>query len=801
MSIRSLDIPPEQYKKDIQETGQESFPFLRLKLSLCQGWEFVRCETAPSEDKVLFLQRPTENWEQVTLPHTVRIEKEAVQFPFQGICWYRRKLRGEREWLGKRTVLEFGAGMQIADVWVSGTHRIRHFGGYLPFSIDLTEDLQKGEEVEILVRLDNRDTDLCPPGKPLGGLDFSYFGGLYREAWLHVTHGLHVSDPLRANLKAGGGIFVRTENASFELALLHVKTHVLNESGANLRKCRVVSEIISPEGILIHVEKSIPVLITSGGGHEFVQTLELASPSLWHPDHPHLHLLVTRIYVSEAQTDQVETRFGIRHLKVAKRFFLNGAEFRIMGTNRHQEYPFIGNAVPPNAQKRDARCIKEAGFNFVRLSHYPQDPSFLDACDELGILVQAAIPGWQQFWENPSFVNQSFQDIRDLVRRDRNHASIVFWEPNLNETGEGEAGEGHSDWCRAAHEITHEEYPGDQCLTFGDPYPPKADWDWDVLGLWREYGDFAFGGNESTSRHTRGEGEKAMLQQAWNYQWTYNHLNAKIADPESVYFGCATWVMFDYNRGYYHKPCQCGAMDIFRIPKYVYYFYQSQRDPRKEGPMLFIASDWARRQGRTKVVVFSNCDEIELMLNGDVLSKRKPDGGADSDYSKKEHSLATVGDNYDRSGGNPFDGGNVRHLQHPPFTFFDVPYAEGILEARGFIEGNAVLTEKIGTPGKPFQLRLFADMRGMPLASEGLDAIFVHVCIMDRNGFLVPNADQPVFFDLEGPGELLGINPVKPEAGIASLLLRTNGFSVALRARFADLKSECLNLFPGELPL
>ena len=243
-------------------------------------------------------------------------------------------------------------------------------------------------------------------------------------------------------------------------------------------------------------------MISANGHHEFVQTLVVDSPRLWHPDHPSLYTLVTTVSRAGQPTDEVRTRLGIRTLALGRGgLHINGKSFPIHGSNRHQEYPYLEYALSPNAGRRDAQHIKDGGFNHIRLSHYPQDPAFLDACDALGILVQAPIPGWQIFRSNPSFVTRTFQDIRDLIRRDRNHPCVVFWEPNLNETRPP------TDWCEAAYETAHEEYPGDQCLTFGDPYPNG--WHgWDVKNFAREYGDWGFGGNESTSRKTRGSARR-----------------------------------------------------------------------------------------------------------------------------------------------------------------------------------------------------------------------------------------------------------------------------------------------------
>ena len=647
-------------------------------------------------------------------------------------------------------------------------------GGYLPFSVDLTDDLRHDRPNCIAVRLDNRDTEECPPGTPAKGLDFNYPGGLYRGAELIVTAPVHISDPVSAGIEAGGGVFVQSKDVARWQATVAVKTHVVNAGPHFQRKCAVVSSLYGPEGQGVGRAESIPVMLAASSGHHFLQEIVVKAPKLWHPDHPWLYTLVSQVRVGSQTTDEIRTRIGIRTFSLGKRLLINGEEFHICGSNRHQEYPYIEYALSPNCAFRDAKKIKDGGFNFIRMSHYPQDPAFIEACDELGVLLQAPTPGWQHFSFNDSFVRQTFQDIRDLLRRDRNHPSVVFWEPNLNETDTR-----HQDWQRAAHEIAHAELPGDQCFTFGDPYPEKKGWDWDVRGFAREYGDFSFGGNESTSRHLRGEGDKAMLQQAWNYQWCLNDMSRYFQDPHATYPGCATWVMFDYNRGYYHKPCTCGMMDIMRLPKFVYYLFQSQRDPRlvradaESGPMIFLANHWTQQQSPAKVVVYSNCDQVELSVNGKTFRRQKPDSGPDTRYSRRKGiNYATIGDDQNASGGNPFDGGNAMHLAHPPFTFFDVPYEAGTLAAVGYFDGKPVVRQEMRTPGAAETIKLAFDTAGRELAADGADAVFVRAMVLDHNGTLVPANDLAVTFAVKGPARLVGTNPVVSEAGIASVLLQ-----------------------------
>ncbi len=760
------------------------------------GWKFLRIDpdTANPTASYEALGANDAAWESVVLPHTPRIEEARVRFPFQGVCWYRKTFTADPAWQGKSVVLEFGAAMQSADVWLNGQHLTRHLGGYQKFQLNLTHLLKFDAPNTVAVRLDNRDTEEFPPGKPTTDLDFIYPGGLYRGASLLVTDPVHISDPVAANIEAGGGIFITTDNISPAQATVHVKTHVVNETDAFAPNCRVMTAILAADGTTVAQSTSLPVMIAAGGGHHFLQDFVVKAPQLWHPDHPNLYTIRTTVMRDTQPADQLKTRFGIRHIELGKRFRINGQELHLIGSNRHQEYPYLEYALSPSIARRDAFKIKEAGLNFIRLSHYPQDPAFLDACDELGIMVQAPIPGWQMFRSNDSFVTQSNQDVRELIRRDRNHPCIVFWEPNLNES----SGQPES-FMRANYEIAHAEYPGDQCFTFGDGYPKKHGWDWDVQGFAREYGDFNFGGNESTTRQTRSKGEKAMLQQTWNFLWSLNALNKAFDDPNSTFLGAATWCMFDYNRGYDKNPCWAGMMDIYRLPKFTTNFFQSQRDPRLKlagvdsGPTITIANFWTPRKDPGKVVVFSNCQEVELQLNGRTIRRQKPDSGPDSDYSPKVGvNFETNGQGgYNSTGGNPFDGGNANHLAHPPFTFANILWQAGELKAIGYLDGKPVAQTSVRTPEAPAALKLEFDTEHNDLVADGADAVFVRAIVVDRNGTVVPDAIPEIKLTAEGAGHLVGKNPLNAEAGIASALLQAGleAGTITVRAESPGLTS------------
>jgi len=759
-------------------------PF-RRDINFNDDWKFKRCES--SENTLETFKEIDYNdaaWEKVALPHTPRIEPLVVNDQWQGICWYRKEFALESAHKGKKIFIEFEAAMQIAEIWINGKHKTNHYGGYLPFSIDITGDIFFDKQNLLAVRLDNRDNPEVPPGKPLKDLDFNMYGGLYRNVKMHILDKLYMTDAVHADKVAGGGIFVQYPVVEKDRAQVRVQTHVINEDD-ELRKFKVVSRLLDGNKLIAEKTSEMESLASSEDKH-LVQTIDVQAPKLWRPDSPHLYKLHSVILQDDKIVDEVETRIGIRHISfsAANGFMINGEKFYLRGTNRHQEYPYIGYALPDNAHYRDALKIKQAGFDFVRLSHYPHAEAFMTACDELGILVMDSIPGWQ-FFGNDLFQQRSLQDCREMIRRDRNHPSVILWEVSLNESDMSKA------FMEKTHSIAHEEYPGDQCYTCG-----WQDYAYDVfiparqhakpLDYWKkynknkpifiaEYGDWEYyaqdaGFNqtefknlspeERTSRQLRGHGEKRLLQQALNYQEAFND---NLASPA---VGCANWLIFDYNRGYADDIEASGIMDIFRIPKFAYYFYKSQRPAQKltnhstqPGPVLHIANYWTENSD-LDVKVYSNCQRVSLLLNGKEIAVQNPDRDV---YSS--------------------------NLTHPPFTFKVDKFQIGEIEAIGFIDGKQVASHKARTPSKTLGLRLSADLSGIEPEVGEKDVFFIYASIVDENGTIIPTAANSVTFELSGPARLIGQNPMDAEAGIASILVETQG-----QAGIVEIGAHCSDL-------
>lgn len=724
-----------------------------------------------------------EPWVTVELPHSPFVADLDGRGHWFGVCEYARAVQRPAAAPAGRCALYLGAAMHTAVVAVDGVECGRHEGGYLPFEIDLTRWLGDGAEHTLTVRIDNRDNPDVPPGKPWAELDFHWHGGLYRDAELRCYPWLHITDPVAADEVAGGGVFVRTLEAAGGPARLLVRVHARN-AGAQTQEYRVKLEL-RQAGRRLAQQVGAPVVLAPAAAAHSELELTVAHPLLWSPQTPVLHDLQVSVCSAEgAVLDERIVRCGIRRISFSRSggFTINGRRLRLRGTNRHQEFPRAGYALPAAGQRRDARLIKEAGFDYVRCSHYPPAPEFLDACDELGLVVMDAIPGWQ-FIGGEKFRAACERNARELIRRDRNHACVVLWELSLNETQMDEA------FMARLHAAGHEEMPGDQMFTCGwldrfDVFIHSRQHG--QIHAWRngdkalvvaEYGDWEFyatneGFDQATgagvrprgqnSRQRRADGERGLRQQAENFSLALNDTHASPAVLDGQ------WAMFDYTRGYDPVRAACGVGDIFRLPKFAWHFYRSQRAAIEDGDLawtggavLFIASHWTP-DSALLVPVFTNCEEVELRLNGVSLGRKKPDFTGDR-----------------------------RHLPHPPVEYLLPQFTAGVLEAAGFVGDRAVAAHRVATPGPPAGLRLEIACHGVHSRPGEPDVVCVHAHIVDRTGTLCVDSADRVSFAAEGGAELLGASEAAAEAGIATAVLRVPAvcarFRVVASLRLADV--------------
>jgi len=722
------------------------------------SWKFYRGNVsgaqAPSYSDAL--------WQTACLPHadSILLNTNASSY-YIGYCWYRKTFTPDASMQGKKLFLEIEAAMQTASIYVNGDSLTTHPGGYTPIILDITPYVNFTGSNVIAARLNNNYSTAFPPGNSSDSIDFLYFGGLYRNVYLHVADSLHITNPILANIPAGGGIFVTNSPVASGAATasVYVKTNVLNEYKST-QSCKVVTTILNGAGQTV-VIKADSTGLAAGGSNTFADTLTVASPQLWTPNTPNLYLVVSQIYDNGRLTDTCTTTIGIRTISFsyANGLQINGQRFILRGANRHQEFPYIGNALPNSGQYRDALRMKQYGFNFVRTCHYAQSPSFFNACDRLGIGAIACLPGWYYFYNTTAFINNSLSAQRDMVRYYRNHPSILLWESMMNESTPTVA------YLDSAQALAHREFPGNQMYTCGqesngilDVYISSEQdgirsYSGSRPGVISEYGDWSEGCSSSGTppiikgcqdRVTRSAGESALLLQAMNHATGLSKnrgLSWLTAD--------GVWSMFDYQS--WPRDCltTSGSLDLFRIPKYSGYFFRSQRSPADTavsvslgGPMVFIASQWSASSNDT-IRVFSNCDSISLYLNNNLVATQAPITGT--------------------------------NLEHPYFKFLVKPFNAGTLRADGKMKGmsGVAATYSVSTPGSAKSIVMTIDTAGLQFQADGSDIAIVYASILDSNGTVVPTASNSVYFAITGgPGNLIGINPMPAQAGIATILLQ-----------------------------
>ena len=730
-----------------------------------------------------------QDWTVVSLPAGIEyLPTEASGcVNYQGEVWYRKHFTPDNTLKGKKLFLHFEAIMGKCKVFVNGKLLTEHFGGYLPVIADVTNAIEWGKDNVIAVWADNSNDPAYPPGKAQDVLDFTYFGGIYRDCWLIAHNNVFITDPNYENEIAGGGLFVASDKVSDASAEVLLKTQVRNAEKSSFNGV-IEYELQQPNGKQVAFLND-KITIKPGKAINTSDKILVKNPLLWSPESPTLYNLIVRVRDKEGNViDGYCRRIGIRSIefKGPDGFWLNGKPYEspLIGANRHQDYALVGNAVSNNAHWRDAKKLRDAGLKVIRNAHCPQDPAFMDACDELGLFIIDNTPGWQ-FWNNaPIFEQRVYSDIRNLVRRDRNHPSLWMWEPILNETWYP------ADFAKNTRDIVDAEYPypgcysgcdsgarGKEHFTIHFTHPENADKEWAIKKLdpkityfTREWGDNVddWNSQNSPSRVARNWGEQPMLIQAQHYAnppYPYTSYDALCRASRQHIGGCL-WHSFDHQRGYHPDPFYGGLMDVYRQPKYSYYMFMAQRSLQKEerpfetGPMVYIAHEMTPFSPKD-VTVYSNCDQVCLtyMKNGapQTYTKDKREKGIPSP-------IITFKDVYDFMKDKKLsDEGKQDQIY---------------LLAEGLVDGKVVATHKVCPARRPEKLLLWADNQGTNLEANGSDFITIIAAVADKNGNIKRLNNYSIKFQIEGEGRILGdastmTNPVPVKWGTAPALVQS----------------------------
>lgn len=766
----------QNYRPETSVAGFMSLPGSgRNVYNFNPGWRFHKGDVAGAEA----LNFDDSAWQVVSTPHTVELEPAEASGGrnYQGIAWYRKHFVVPAAMQGQLVTVYFEAIMGKQEVFLNGKLVRKHAGGYLPFSVNLTDyGIKAGDKCVLAVMTDNSNDKNYPPGKPQYTLDFAYHGGIYRDVWLIGKSDVSITDALEANKVAGGGVFVHFDQISEKKAQVFVDTEVKN-SGTARRVVTVETTLTDASGKKVK-QTSSRVMLNAGESVTVKQKMQVSNPHLWSPDSPYLYRVESRVTEGKLALDGGVTRVGIRKAEFKDKdgFWLNGKPFgQLVGANRHQDFAYVGNALPNSQQWRDAKRLRDAGCRIVRVAHYPQDPSFMDACDELGIFVIVATPGWQYWNKDPEFARLVHENTRMMIRRDRNHASVLMWEPILNETRYP------LDFALEALQITKDEYPyPGRPVAAADVHSEGVKEHYDVVYGWpgddvkgvarqciftREFGENVddWYAHNNNNRASRSWGERPMLVQALSLAKSYDEMY----QTNGQFIGGAQWHPFDHQRGYHPDPYWGGVFDAFRQPKYAYYMFRSQtaadlNHPLAEsGPMVYIAHEMSQFSDKD-VVVFSNCDSVRLSIYDGTRSWTKPVVHAKGHMPNAPVVFENVWDFWEARG----------------YSYVQKNWKKVNLVAEGIRNGEVVCTTKKMPSRRSTKLQLRVDYQNSPLVADGSDFIVVVAEVTDDSGNVRRLAKENVVFTVEGEGEIIGdatigANPRAVEFGSAPVLIRS----------------------------
>lgn len=679
-------------------------------------------------------------WELVNLPHTYNAANTFAPLRgyYRGIGWYRKHVTLSSDQVRRKVYMEFGAAFSVADLWVNARHVGQYMGGYTGFCADVTDFVHPGDNL-VAVKVTNVHDPNVLPGKDIP--DYDLYGGLYREAALVVKNGLHIPQY---------GIRLATPSVSETAAVVHVAVKVRND-GVRPR-CAAKVELRDPEGKVIG-EKNVTAAIEPGTEKTLEAIFDpVERPALWSVETPRLYSVRVQLGDGQRPMDEDAAHFGIRRyeFKVNDGFFLNGRRVELRGMNRHQDYPGLGNALPHRLQVRDVEMFKEAGANFVRLSHYPQHPVFLDACDRLGVLVYEEIATWQ-YIGGPVFVRNAEAMMRQMIARDANHPSIILW----GLMNEGRSRPMFERLARTAHEsdptrlTVYADNNPEEGLKLGTVEVS------DVVGI--NYNTrnidrvhaFLPRCRLVTSEHSNATAVRGDLAGEME-QIDKVKANLDILESRRYMAGSTLWCMHDYGTDYWGSwPEQhAGAVDSARLPKELWYYLKS-RWTRE--PMVHLCGHWTwpGEEGKPRAVtVVTNCDRVELFIGGRSLGVKKS--------------------------ANPMR--------------WQVAYERSPLKAVGRSGGREVADE-LRPAGPAAKLSVKADRNA--IRADGAEVAELTVSVRDAAGVLVP-ASGEVHFEVKGPGALRGIGgwpKARIALGVGRMVVQSTPKpgKIRVRAKFGNL--------------
>ena len=727
----------------------------RERVSFNEGWRF----SLDAGDEASQGGYDDSGWRLIDLPHDWSIEGEFSETnPASpgggalpgGIGWYRKTFRVSESDKEKLLYIEFDGVYRNSEVWINGNFLGKRPYGYSSFRYELTPYLIYGDQENVIsVKADNSQQ---PNSRWYSG------SGIYRNVWLVTTNKIAVDH---------WGTFVTSTEVSRESALLRISTSVRNNTGSSVT-VTVASTVYSPVGRKVAVVKNGAVEL-KGQVNEVTQEVTLENPELWSVDSPLLYRVVTEISSEGKVTDSYETVTGLRYFAFdsEKGFSLNGEPMKILGVCNHHDLGCLGAAVNTRAIERQLEILKEMGCNGIRTSHNPPAPELLDLCDRMGFIVMdEAFDIWKvkknDYDYHLDFDEWHKQDLEAMVRRDRNHPSVFIWSIGnevMEQWQRDGSGEAIATELAAIVRALDDTRPITAACNDPAPHNPViASGALDLVGfnyrdtLWTRFPEAFPGGKyigtETTSAlATRGSYDlPSDVIRRWPARWdqpfrdgnpdltcsSYDNCSApwgsthqdswRLVRDNDFLSGMYIWTGFDYlgEPTPYWWPARSsyfGIIDLAGFPKDAYFMYQSEWT---EDPVLHLFPHWNWNPGQTvDVWAYTNCDEVELFLNGASLGRR-------------------------------VKGDEDLHLM------WRVEYEAGTLSGVGYKGGSEVMRKAIRTAGEPAAILLSPDRS--EIDADGSDLSFITVTVVDKDNIPVPHADNLVKFSVEGPGTIAGVD-------------------------------------------
>ena len=636
----------------------------RVVYTINDGWKFTK--GSPFEAQLTGCD--DSSWETVNIPHTWNDKDADDETPgfYRGPVWYRKQLFIDKSQEGRRAVIYFEGANQEVRFYLNGQFVGEHKGGYTRFCFDITSHLRYGQENLFAIYVNN----VYNPNIPPLSADFTFFGGIYRDVYLQFMNPVHIA----TNDYASSGVYIRTPEVNNSAASVEITTLLTNDM-SQPTEIRVENIICDADGKEVKKTQAEVKLAAGETKTDISKKIKIDSPRLWDIDDPYRYMVYTRILDKRKGTllDEVVNPLGLRWFKFdsEKGFFLNGKGRKLIGTARHQDYFQKGNALRDELHVQDVLLLKEMGGNYLRVSHYPQDPVIMEMCDKLGIVTSVEIPVVNAVTETEEFLHNSVEMAKEMVRQDFNRPSVMIWG-YMNEIflrrpyTEGKQLEDYYRFtekvARALEATIREEDPSRYTMMAYHNMPQYYEdahlteipmiQGWNLYQGWYEpdINEFQrlldrahkaykgkvlmiteYGPGVDPRVHSY-QPERFDFSQEYGLVYHKHYLNEMMKRPFVA--GSSLWNLNDF---YSESRVDAvphvnnkGVVGLNREKKDVYWFYKTALSRR---PILVIGNrEWKSRGGVVNtaqkeciqsVPVFSNAEEVELFVNNKSLGKKK----------------------------------------------------------------------------------------------------------------------------------------------------------------------------------